>query len=112
MGRHTKAASGRSRAARGGALLLVWLGGLGAGFFAILSAASRFSCAPSARGLACRPAGSALGVGMVLAVIGTVTAVTVLTHDRGPRRLVISTMLGVLGLLGCYLGAPALTRTA
>ncbi|MCU1659000.1 MAG: hypothetical protein JWO57_3656 [Pseudonocardiales bacterium] len=112
MGRHTKTAPGHWRFARGTALLVIWLGGLAAGFFAILSAAARYSCGHTARGLACRPAGSALGVVMILFVIAIVTAVTVLTHDRGPRRLVAVTVLGALALLACYVAAHTLIGTA
>jgi hypothetical protein len=96
---------------RGSALVLIWLGGLGAGFFAILGAAARYSCGPSANGLACRPAGSALGAGIALGVIAIVTAVTVLTHDREPRRLGALTGVGAVALLGCYFGAHALIAT-
>jgi hypothetical protein len=90
----------------------VWLGGLAAGFFGILGAGARYSCGPSAKGLACRPAGSALGAVIVLGVIATVTTVTVLTHDSRPRRLALSAVLGAVALLGCYLGAHALIATA
>jgi hypothetical protein len=111
VGRHTKEPTKQWRLARGSALVLIWLGGLAAGFFAILSAAARYSCGPTAHGLACRPAGSALGLVIALCVVATVTTVTVFTHDRGPRRLVGMTGLGATALLACYLGAHALVGT-
>ncbi|MCW2658011.1 MAG: hypothetical protein JWR06_2204, partial [Jatrophihabitans sp.] len=45
-------------------------------------------------------------------VIAIVTAVTVLTHDRGPHRLVAVTVLGALALLACYVAAHTLIGTA
>jgi hypothetical protein len=104
--------SSRWRLARASALTFVWLAGLTAGFFAILGTAARFSCAPSAHGLACRPAGTALGGGLIAGVIAIVTAVTVATHDSGRRRLVAWTIGGALGLLACFLAARGLIGTA
>ena len=113
MGRHAKALSIRSQVPRAGALILVWLGGLVAGFFALLSVAARYTtCATSAHGLACRPVGTAIGGSLVIGVIATVTAATVLTHDQGPRRSAIWGLLGVVVLGACYLGAHALLDTA
>jgi hypothetical protein len=88
------------------------MGGLAAGFFAILSAAARYSCSQTAKGLACRPAGTALGTGLVIAVIATVSVVTVATHESGRRRLAIWTAAGVITLIGCYLASRALIDTA
>ncbi|MDP9093071.1 MAG: hypothetical protein M3N95_09070 [Actinomycetota bacterium] len=112
MARHAKRTDGRWRFARGGALTLIWLGGLAAGFLSILAAAARYSCAPTAHGLACRPAGTAAGGGLIIAVIAIVTAVTVTTHDTGRRRLAAWTFAGATALLGCYVGARALIGTA
>ncbi len=112
MARHARSTSARWCLARGGALTLIWLGGLAAGFFAILGAASHYSCAHNAHGLACRPAGPAVGVILVLAVIAIVTSVTVATHNSGERRLITWTVAGALGLLACYFGAHALISTA
>jgi hypothetical protein len=97
---------------RGSALTLIWLGGLAAGFFAILSVAARFGCSRSSHGLACRQSGSALGAALVVAVIAVVTTVTVVTYNRGARRVSIASALGALALVGCYLGAHALIGTA
>lgn len=112
MGRHTSTVPGRRRQARAAALVAIWLGGLAAGFFAILSIGTRFSCGAHSRGLACRPAGSLLGIVIVLGVIAIVTAVTVLTHDGGARRLAAASTLGALALIACYAGAQALIGTA
>jgi hypothetical protein len=93
--------------------VLVWAGGLSAGFFALLSVAARYtSCSASAHGLACRPAGTAIGSSLVLGIIATVTAATVLTHDRGPGRSAAWGVLGVAALGACYLAAHALLGTA
>ena len=112
MGRHARSTSARWRLARGSALTLIWLGGLAAGFFAILGAAAHYSCAHNAHGLACRSAGPAVGTMLVLAVITIITAVTVATHDSGERRLLTWTAAGALALLACYFGAQALISTA
>jgi hypothetical protein len=99
--------------ARAGALTFVWLGGLAAGFFALLSVAARYTtCTPTAHGLACRPVGTAIGGSLVIGVIATVTAATVLTHGRGPRRSATWGLLGVMALGACYLAAHALLDTA
>jgi hypothetical protein len=90
----------------------VWLAGLGAGIYAIVAAAARLSCARSAHGLACRPAGSVSAGGLVLFVIAVVTTVTVATHESGGRRLAAWTLAGLCALGGCYLAAQALIGTA
>jgi hypothetical protein len=113
VGRHAKAPSSRSRVARAGTLAIVWLGGLGAGLFALLSVAARYTtCTTGAHGLACRPAGTVIGGLLVIGVIATVTAATVLTHDRGPRRTAACGLLGTAALGMCYLAAQALLGTA
>jgi hypothetical protein len=112
VARHAKQTDSRWTLTRAGALTLIWLGGLTAGFFAILAAAARYSCGPTAHGLACRPAGTAVGGGLIIAVIAIVTAVTVATYDSGHRRLAAWTVAGASALLGCYFGAHALIGTA
>ncbi|HJQ41785.1 MAG TPA: hypothetical protein VJ831_01755 [Jatrophihabitantaceae bacterium] len=91
---------------------MVWLGGLVVGFFGVLSVAARYGCANSAHGLACRKSGSALGVLIVLGVVAIVTAVTVATHNRAPRTVLIAATVAVAALLACYLAAHALLATA
>jgi uncharacterized membrane protein len=99
--------------ARASALAVVWLGGLGAGFFALLSVGARYTtCTASAPGLACRPAGTAIGGSLVIGVIATVTVATVLTHDRGPRRSATWALLSAAALGALYLAAHALLGTA
>jgi hypothetical protein len=112
VARHAKQTDTRWTFTRAGSLTLIWLGGLTAGFFAILAAAARYSCGPTAHGLACRPVGTAVGGGLIIAVIAIVTAVTVATHDSGHRRLAAWTAAGASALLGCYFGAHALIATA
>jgi hypothetical protein len=112
VARHVRVASNRWRFARASALTFIWLAGLATGFFAILGAAARYSCSPSAHGLACRPAGTALGGGLVVGVIAIVTSVTVATHDSGRRRLVAWTVGGALALAACLVAARALIATA
>ena len=97
---------------RGTSLTVIWLGGLAVGFFGVLSIAARYGCASSAHGLACRKSGSALGVLIVLGVVAIVTAVTVTTHHRSPRNVLIAATLGIVALLACYLAAHALLATA
>lgn len=112
MARHIRVPSSRWRAARASALTFIWLGGLTAGFFAILAAAARYSCNPSAHGLACRPAGTGVSATLIVGVIATVTAVTVATHDSGRRRLVAWTVGGAIVLATCFLLARAVIGTA
>ena len=113
MGRHARVADARVDWARPAAVTLVWLAGLGAGFFALLSAATKYTgCGSRSTGLACRGSGSLLGVLLVVAVIATVTTVTVVTHGRDARRAAVTgvTGLAVLGL--CYWLATRLIATA
>jgi hypothetical protein len=113
VGRHAKPVRSGSKLARFSALVLVWLGGLGSGLFALLSVGARYTgCSASARGLACRPAGTAVGALILLGVIATVTAATVLTHDRELRRIVGLGVLSVAVLGAWYLAAHALLDTA
>jgi len=112
VGRHARTPDSRVRLVRGSALAVIWLGGLAAGFFAILSVAARFGCSHSSHGLACKQSGSMLGGVLIIAVIAIVTTVTVATHDRGPRRVAIMSTVAALALLGCYLAAHALIGTA
>ena len=92
---------------------MVWVGGLAAGFFALLSVAARHTvCGASSTGLACRPAGTAIGGALLVGIVAIVTTATVLTHDRGTRRVAGWSVLGVTALGACYLGAHALLDTA
>src|SRR3954470_24761857 len=90
---------------------VVWLGGLVAGFFALLATASRYECGARDHGLACRSSGTVVGVSLVVAVIALVTAVTVLTQDRPPRSMLGLGAAGLLVLIGCLIAARALLAT-
>jgi hypothetical protein len=97
---------------RASALTVIWVGGIAAGFFAILSVAARYGCSRSAHGLACRQSGSALGVVIIAVVVAVVTAVTVFTHGRSSRVIGIAAAVGAAMLVGCYYCAHALIATA
>jgi hypothetical protein len=113
VARHAKAVSGSARTTRAAALTIVWLAGIGAGFFGLLSASARYTtCSAHSTGLACRHSGTALGVLFVLGVIGTVTAATVTTHDKEPRHVLVVTALGLAALVGWFIAARGLLGTA
>jgi hypothetical protein len=90
---------------------LVWLCGLAAGFFSILAAAARYGCGRNDSGLACRTSGSVLGILLVIAVITVVAAVTVMTHDRPARRVMIAGGVGFASLVACLVAAHGLLAT-
>jgi hypothetical protein len=90
---------------------VVWLGGLGAGFFGLLGAAAKYGCGANDHGLACRTSGSVVGVLIVVAVVIVVTAVTVLTHERTPRGVVVAGGLGLVVLVLCFVAARLLLGT-
>jgi hypothetical protein len=90
---------------------LVWLAGLGAGFFALLSAAAKYGCGGSDDGLACHTSGSLLGALLVLVVIAVVTAVTVLSDRRPPRDVLILGVTGLVALAICLVAARMLLDT-
>lgn len=108
MARHARTVDARSRAIRLGTLLLVWLGGLAAGLFGLLGAAARYGCRTTDQGLACRAAGSFVGVLLVVVVIAIVTAVTVLTIDSPPKRVLAAGAFGLVGLASCLYAARVL----
>jgi hypothetical protein len=110
VARHVHARNGRL--AQLGALGVLWLAGLGAGFYAILSAGARYGCARSDKGLACSSGGTALGVLIVVAVVLVVTAGTVLAQDAATWRARVARLTGALVLLAaCLFGAHALLDT-
>ncbi|HKC28180.1 MAG TPA: hypothetical protein VKB75_09230 [Jatrophihabitans sp.] len=111
MPSHAKSDDRRIRAIRVSMIGLVWLVGLAAGFFSILAAAARYGCGRNDSGLACRTSGSALGVLLVIAVISIVAAVTVMTHDRPARRVVIAGGIGLAALVACLVAASGLLGT-
>jgi hypothetical protein len=90
---------------------VVWLCGLAAGFFGLLSAAARYGCGAADNGFACRTSGSVVGILVVIAVIVVVTTVTILSHDQPPRRLVTMGTTGLIALVLCFVAARALLST-
>jgi hypothetical protein len=110
MARHVQ--TRRGRYGRLGAVAILWLVGLGVGFYAILSAGARYGCARNDKGLACQGTGTALGVLIVVAVILVVTSGTMLAQDAPSwtsRTLRLSAALALLAL--CLLAAWALLAT-
>jgi hypothetical protein len=101
----------RSRNVRLATVAVVWLAGLAAGFFALLSAAAKYGCGGSDDGLACHTSGSLLGVLLVVLVIAVVTAVTVLSDDRASRSVLILGAAGLAALLICFVAARMLLDT-
>jgi hypothetical protein len=111
MARHGRSVDERARVVRVTMLVVIWLGGLAAGLFALLAAAAKYGCAPAAGGLGCTTSGSLLGFGLVLVVIAVVTTVTVLTFDREPQRSITVGVLGLVALLACFLVAQGILGT-
>jgi hypothetical protein len=90
---------------------VIWLAGLAAGFFGLLSAAAKYGCASTDRGLGCRTSGSILGTLVVVAVVAVVTLVTVVTHDQPTRRVVVVGIAGLVVLGACFVAARLLLAT-
>jgi hypothetical protein len=109
--RHARTVDKRSRTVRFTTLTVVWIGGLAAGFLGLLGVAARYGCAVNDDALACRGSGTMLGVLIVIAVVGVVTLVTVLSHERPPRRVLFVGGAGLVALLGCFLAARGLLDT-
>lgn len=113
MPRHARTGGGPWRLVRGLTLVVVWLCGLAAGFFAILSAAAKYTtCSRHATGLACRASGSGIGIAIVVAVILVVAIVTATTYARAQRGVVLVGAGGVAALIGCLVAARSLLGTA
>jgi hypothetical protein len=94
-------------------IAILWICGLLAGFYAMLSVGTRYGCGVNAHGLACRSTGTILGVGIVVAVIATVTAASLLAWDATTWRARLLRMSAGLALLiGCLFAARALIGTA
>ena len=77
MSRQAKVVDQPHRAIRLSAVALVWLGGLAAGFFALLSAAARYGCGPEDDGFACQTSGSFVGILIVVAAAVGLAALAV-----------------------------------
>ena len=100
------------RAIRVSTVLLIWLCGLTAGFFGFLGAAAKYGCANGDKGFGCRTSGSVVGIVTVVAVLAIVIAVTVMTHDRPPRRVLVVGAVGFVALLVCFAVAQVLLATS
>lgn len=113
MARHAQPADSSLLSIRAGSLVLLWVTGLVAGFFALLGSAAKYTtCTASSKGLACRPGGFALSIADLIAVIVVVTAATLLTHNQRAIRILAVTITA-LALLGVsLLGTRALLDTA
>lgn len=112
MPRDAKAEGPRLRPIRTAALAAVWLVGLAAGFYAFLASAARYGCISGDDGLACGTSGSVAGVVLLVTVVATVTAVTLLSIDR-PVRPALGIAGGGLAVLAvCLFAARTLLSTA
>jgi hypothetical protein len=111
MARHAQSVDQGTRLARLAVLFVVWVAGLGAGFYALLGIAARYGCGASNHRLGCTTRGSVLGGVLLIGVIATVTTVTVLVHGRTPARVAVLGVAGIVALAGCALGAHALLNT-
>jgi hypothetical protein len=112
LSRHAKDVDPRFRAIRLPAVGLVWLCGLAAGYYALLGAAAKYGCGTSDDGFACDGSGSAVGVLLVIAVIGIVIAVTLLTSERPTRAILLVSGVGFVALVCCLVAARSLLATA
>ncbi|MEO8888732.1 MAG: hypothetical protein ABI301_04580 [Jatrophihabitantaceae bacterium] len=112
MGRHSNSAEAAPRAVRGTTLLLVWLAGIGAGLFALLGAAAKYTtCSSKATTLACRSSGTTLGGVLVVAVVAVVTTITVATHGRDRRWIMIAGVIALALLAALFIASRALLST-
>lgn len=102
---------GRARSVGLGAL--VWIAGLAAGLYAVVTLAAHFNCSSGARGAVCRPQGTWLGAGLVLAVIVTVGVASVLVRDaRSARGVLLRLLIALVVLAAISVGSHALIATS
>jgi hypothetical protein len=112
VGRHSDPVASGSPAIRVATLVIVWLAGIGAGLFALLDAAARFTtCSAHASTLACRGTGTTLGVALVLTVVAVVTTITVSTYGRHGRWVTLAGGVALVLLGGLFFAARALLET-
>jgi hypothetical protein len=111
MSRHARSVDRPTRVTGLLTVIVVWAAGLAAGFYALLGVAARYGCSSSHHGLGCGNGGTAVGVVLVLAVIATVSTVTVLAHGRTPARVLAIGVCGLAVLVACYFGTHALLDT-
>ena len=111
MSRHARSVDGRTRAAALITVLVIWAAGLAAGFYALLGVAARYGCGANHHGLGCSNGGTAVGLAVVVAVIATVTTVTILAHGRTAERIAAIGVCGLAVLVACYFATNALLKT-
>ena len=111
MARHTQPANRGTRLVALAVVVVVWLCGLAAGFYALLGIAARYGCGSNNHGLGCGNGGSAVGVALLIGVIASVTSVTVLVHGRSRLRILLIGVIGLFALAACALGSHALLNT-
>lgn len=100
------------RLIRLGVLALVWLCGIAAGLFALLSAGARYTtCSAGSASLACTGSGTALGALLVVAVVAGVTVATLVSYGRERRTLLVIGGAALVLQLGLLLAAHALLAT-
>lgn len=87
-------------------VVLVWLAGIGAGMYSLLSVGVRYAgtCTSRSTGLACHTGGTVLGLVLLVAVVVVVTGVTLGTHGRPITRISALTLAALV-----VLGAIVLT---
>ncbi|MGI8879080.1 MAG: hypothetical protein ACR2KJ_00920 [Jatrophihabitans sp.] len=114
MAQHSRRAvrfDGRARSAGLGAL--VWIAGLAAGLYAVLTLAAHVNCSSGAHGTVCRPQGTWLGAGLVVAVIVTVGVASVLVRDaRSARGVLLRLLIALVVLAVISVGSYALIATS
>lgn len=92
---------------------MLWLAGLGAGYYALLAAAAKYTtCTAHSTGLACRTSGFSLAIALVVAIVAVVTAATVVSHRRASRWIVLIVLAALIALGGCLFAAHSLLDTA
>ncbi|HZC69647.1 MAG TPA: hypothetical protein VE442_03025 [Jatrophihabitans sp.] len=112
MSRRARFGDDRLQVVRLATVGVVWLAGLGAGFFAFLAGVARSGCSSGDDAFACHTSGSVVGWLLVAAVIAVVTAVTLTTLNRPARGVLIIGSLAFAALVCCFVAAHSLMATA
>jgi hypothetical protein len=111
LARHGKVVDERLRTVRLATITVVWAYGLVAGLYALLAAAAKYGCMTGADGLACRTAGSVLGIVLLVTVVAVVTVVSLACPSRRTRPVLLigGAALGALTL--CLVASLSLLAT-
>ena len=112
MARHARVVDQRLRVIRLSTIAIVWLSGLAAGLYSLLSAAAKYGCMSGADGLACRTSGSVVGIVLLVTVLAIVTLVTLTTANRPARPVLVIGGIGLVALVVCLIAACSLLSTA